>query len=169
MLKGKPVILAIFFIGLVAVSAVSAAENATDDIGTNDETILEEVKLNAVDEDVLSADAKTFKDLNVTINGDDSNHIDLYDDYEYDAYNDTSFKNGIVINRQNCTIDGHGNTIDGKAQARIFHIEKGDITFKNIRFINADMEPYPMRALIFCIRFVLSTALSQATMQICTA
>ena len=139
MLKRKLMILAIFFISLVAVSAVGAAENATDDIGTNEEAILGECKLNAVDEDVLSADVKTFKDLNATINGDDSNHIDLYDDYEYVEDNDTSFKKGIVINRENCTIDGHGNTIDGKAQARIFHIEKGDITFKNIRFINADM------------------------------
>ena len=106
MLKRKLMILAIFFISLVAVSAVGAAENATDDIGTNDEAILGECKLNAVDEDVLSADVKTFKDLNATINGDDSNHIDLYDDYEYVEDNDTSFKKGIVINRETAQSTG---------------------------------------------------------------
>ena len=55
---------------------------------------------------------KTFKDLNQTINGVDSETVTLDGIYVYDSEIDHEFENGINITR-NVVIDGQDAVIDG--------------------------------------------------------
>lgn len=45
------------------------------------------------------------------------------------------FENGILIDRD-CIIDGRGHSIDAKRQGRIFRLENGEITLKNLTLKN---------------------------------
>jgi C1A family cysteine protease len=64
------------------------------------------------------------------------NYLELTNDYAY-ADIDAEFINGIVIAKDNFTINGNGHTINGNGQARIFNITGKNITIINITFINA--------------------------------
>lgn len=58
--------------------------------------------------------------------------ITLENDYEYE---ESGYSSGIEITRD-ITIDGKGHTIDAKGQSRIFDVEAGKVTLKNITFKN---------------------------------
>ena len=140
----KIISLAIFIVSLLAVSAVSAADNLTDDVVSEnmddeivslDNTI--DVEENDVENEVLSANPLSFKDLNTTINGNTLKYISLKNDYEFDKDTDPDvFRDGIVIDKENCTIDGEGHTICGADQARIFRITANNVVLKDIKFTN---------------------------------
>ena len=66
------------------------------------------------------------------------NLILLSEDYLYNPVSDADYVDGVVIGRQNLTIDGQGHTIDGANQARIFFIYAYNVTLKNINFINGN-------------------------------
>ena len=124
-------------ISLLAVSAVSAAENATDDAvciddvdedivgsdveGNNlkyfDEDTIDNNNSNSPDDynDVLAEGTKTFKDLYDDVYRSTGDTIYLNDDYVYtgDKYD------GISIVRP-LTIYGNGHTLDGAGSAAIF-------------------------------------------------
>ena len=84
---------------------------------------------------ITAASAGTFTDLNQMINEATTTLI-LSEDYTYDSSIDSSFNNGIIINKD-LTIEGNGKTIDARGQARIFMIPTGpEVTVKNITFKN---------------------------------
>ena len=141
-------IILILLICMISISAVSAAEDTANDIistDTNDniildETIEEDVSINDDNDDkatLKEGETSTegyFIDLYNDINGNSNSEITL--DCNYTYYNiaaDKEFKDGIPINRD-LTIDGQGHTINGSDQARIFNINSGTVTLKNIIF-----------------------------------
>ena len=65
------------------------------------------------------------------------NYLELTNDYTYTDL-DEKFVNGIIISKDNFTIDGQGHTIDGAGLARIFNITANNVTLKNINFINGN-------------------------------
>ena len=86
-------------------------------------------------EDILTADAGTFKALQNKINqAPAGSTINLENDYKYN--NDVDPLYGININKA-ITINGNGHTIDGLHISRIFNINTESlVTFNNIRFTN---------------------------------
>lgn len=117
---------------LISVSAVAAADNSTQIINTknsNDNFLTVDNKEKLTDESYGS-----FADLNKTINGNSSTNIVLDRDYTYSSSD--RIKEGIVINKDNITIDGQGHTIDAKNQSRIFYVNSTTVYLKNIVFTN---------------------------------
>ena len=147
-------LLLLFLVCILSISAISATENTTKDvIGTdnNKENNLEtnihddvstskencELNLEQNNNDNLKdTGVLKFSDLNTTINGNSNSTIYLSNDYTYDVDSDSDFKDGICINR-NLTINGNGVTIDGSNKARIFKVDSSGVVFKNINFVNA--------------------------------
>ncbi|WP_405289785.1 hypothetical protein [Methanobrevibacter sp.] len=120
-------------ITLIALSVVSAVDlNSTDADGYDD-------SIANIDEAVLSSNSKTFKDLNHDINGNMKSKIYLNSDYTFNSKTDSSFDEGIKINRK-VTIDGKGHTLDGNGEARIFMVKNKNVIFKNIIFINGNAD-----------------------------
>ena len=127
----------ICFIGL---SAVSAADNATDNItesyDSNDIDIIglkDEDNLNGSYDDVLS-DSGTYSNLNSKITGATTGEtVYLYNDYTLSSGYSTS---GISINKK-ITVDGNGYTIDARNNCRIFSVSGTNVVLKNIVFKNA--------------------------------
>ena len=78
----------------------------------------------------------TFKELNFEITSCTDNYLLLEDDYYYDLDLDSKFKNGIIIDKPNLTIDGNGHRIDGAKIARIFKIMAENVTLINITIVN---------------------------------
>ena len=70
------------------------------------------------------------------------NYLELTNDYVYTADIDKEFSHGIIIGKDNFTINGNGHTIDGAGLARIFQIISNNVTLKNINFINGHNEIY---------------------------
>ena len=162
MKSGKFLFLAIIFlVSLVCISAVSAADEAVNDViaDTNDETVLQEsiedeILADSQNDELEETDDKALGDgeeasepyeliypdftgLSDFINsGEDV--IELSTDFVYDDEDDPI---GINITH-NVTIYGNGHTIDGKNKSRIF-IVPNDIfvVFKDINFKNAYLEP----------------------------
>ena len=106
MFKKKIYLFLIIVIGLIAISAVSAADdNATDIISMdeNEEIILEENSNENVlnienDDNIVSTNTTgTFTELNEAINGNDKDTVELTQDYAYDSTSDSSLKNGKVL------------------------------------------------------------------------
>ena len=115
-------------------------ESDINQLNYNNDDILEDN--NKVNE-ILTSNSKSFTDLNTTINGNDDSEINLNNDFIFNPENDSSFKTGIIINRD-LTINGNGFTIDANHSASIFTIKSTslfgnlNVTLKNIKFINAN-------------------------------
>lgn len=87
------------------------------------------------DSDVLKDEAKTFYDLQTTINQAASgSEIELTSDYTYNPSTDSS-KNGITISKA-ITINGNNRTIDGNGLSRIFQISGNNVVLKNLNLVN---------------------------------
>ena len=113
---------------LFSISAASAHDNTTNDIGICDDQT-NQVTLE-IDE------IGNFTDLNneiskITAGG----NYTLKKDYTYSP-NDSDYVNGINITNDNIVIDGNGHTINGAGKARIFNILSNNVILKNINFIN---------------------------------
>ena len=137
MANRKLIVLSILLVGLLALGAVSAADNGTGGIvGADDSTdMIEDDSIFASsdnNENVLKANEQSFDQLNQAINSNSNSEIYLNDDYKY-SDDDSNFRNGIVINRD-VTIYGNNHTIDGDGKARIFQINGGNVVFHNITF-----------------------------------
>ena len=123
LLNKKIMVLAILLVSLFALSAVSATDNATDDIAAinNDQTMV-----------VGEADSNTFENLSGEINAtSDGGVLSLTKDYTYKS----GSTDGIVINKS-ITIDGNNHRLDGNNQSRIFTTYNGNITLKNLILVN---------------------------------
>lgn len=77
-------------------------------------------------------DDGTFAALESKINAGYGSTITLENNYTYEG---SGYTNGIKIERS-ITIDGKGHTIDADRKARIFDVESGVVTLKNIVFKN---------------------------------
>ena len=120
-----------FLLALFAVSAVSAADNATEDIADVGQTLSDEIisvgQTQATgqandDETIGETDDGTFTALQQKINDAGINAtITLSNNY---TYNNGFSTKGISINKD-LTIDGQGHTINGDHKARIFNVENG--------------------------------------------
>ena len=99
----------IFFciIMILSVSAVSAADNTTEDVQLNDAT-------------------GDLTDLQTLIDEDTSNYVNLTSNYVGDFNNKT-----VVINK-NITIDGNGYTVDYLSNKPLFDIQASNITIENL-------------------------------------
>ena len=132
--NGKLVVITIILACLLAVSAVSAADNDTDEVVGME--MPDDVMGVDCDNQLAGAndfDAGTFDDLTDEINAvEDGGVLNLTKDYRY-ANGSTG---GIKINRS-ITIDGGGNTLDGKHVSRIFNVTAGNVALKNLKFTNA--------------------------------
>ena len=128
-------ILAILLISLLAVSAVNATDNVTVDVENQDDNVISELDNSNSDDNVLNANPKTFTDLNNAINGNTKSDIYLNSNYTYNSDSDSSFKDGIRINRT-VTVYGNGYAIDGNNFARIFNVSNDNVVFKDIVFVN---------------------------------
>ena len=143
MLNKKLIMLAIFLVSLLAVSAVSAADNVTKEIVSVEETTLDVVKETddvdsaGDDNQVISAiesNVGTFNDLVNEINVvEEGGILNLTKDYKYVDGSTL----GIKINKP-ITIDGNGHTLNGNNMARIFDINSIDVVLKNIRLTNSN-------------------------------
>ena len=127
MLNKKIMILAIFLVSLLAISAVSAEDNATNDIAvSNDDVILDNDMddinlLKEENEQIMTSNPLTdkhFKDLYAELQGGD---INLTTDYIFDDLNATDDNRSISIAGAKI-IDGNGHTIDAAGRSRIFDI-----------------------------------------------
>lgn len=135
----KFILIAIFIVSLFAVSAVSAHENASTDVGSVGNAANGIVNGNMLAEtpkEAPSSNPKTFTDLNITINSNNESEIYLNESYVYDSNLDSIFNEGITVNRS-VIIYGNGHSIDGNGSARIFSVTNSNIVFKDIVFINA--------------------------------
>ena len=155
-------IVLILLLFLLSVSAINAAEDATDDIISTeiDDTItteiddtvtleedesnvnLEEIEneeLNSADDNpkLTETSTKTFKELDDAINNNWDAVIDLTCNYTYTDSDGDGFKDGIDISRP-VTINGNGITIDGAGKARIFTVMSDNVIFNNITFKNGN-------------------------------
>ena len=152
----------IFIVTILSISAVSAADDTTDDIISADdgqelildESIADDVSTSDNDndnEDIILDDNNddgilesgdetptgTFTQLNQAINGNNNATISLNSNYKY-SEGDDNFIHGIKISRE-LTINGNGFTLDGSHIASIFYMEDGFwVTFKDINFINGN-------------------------------
>ena len=144
MVNKKLMIMAIFLISLLAVSAVSAADNVTNDIvnveitndGNLDET--ESNILSSGDEYQLMAGDNIYGQLaNKLINAESGSIISLTQNYTYqDISSDTPYVNGIPIDKP-LTIEGNGIIIDANNKAGFFNITSDNVIINNITFKNA--------------------------------
>ena len=138
MLNKKFMLMAIFIVSLLAISAVSASDlNSTDEIAIDDDS---SDIVSVSDEDCINANSKgTFTDLQNMINKASSGStISLEKDYCYDDGFDTE---GIQIYRP-LYIDGNGHTINALGKSRIFNISDNDVVLDNIKFCNGKSAGY---------------------------
>ena len=128
--------LTILLVTLLTVSAVSAADNATENIAGVEETTDEVVSVNEnqtiSEDDVLRDSPGTFTDLAREI-ANAKNTLNLNRNYSYDF--DYDYKDGIIIDKS-IVINGNGYTINGNNQARAFYITASDVVLNNINFAN---------------------------------
>ena len=134
MFNRKLIVITVILSFILAVSAVSAADNDTDEIVGME--ISDDVIGADCDNQLIGAndsDNGTFDDLAKKISAvEDGGVLNITKDYKY---SDGS-TGGIKINRS-ITIDGGGNALDGKHISRIFSVTAGNVTLKNLNFINA--------------------------------
>ena len=137
MLDKKLMILAIFLVSLLAVSAVSAADNSTADIASVEKTTDKVVNVEE-NEEILNENALsdgTFTDLANEIT-EATDELTLNRNY---IYNDGD-PNWITIGK-NITVNGNGYTINGNNEVR-FQISYADVILNNINFIKSSMYWY---------------------------
>ena len=148
-------ILAIFFVSLLAVSVVSAADNATDDVVSVEKATDDVVSVEKATDDVVSVEIEDNINVenNQAILGEnentDGNFTDLSNEIKSTGENQTLSLNKSYVFDSNCdlnnyitldkpiTIDGNNHFIDAQNSTGIFMITGKNVVLKNIIFKNA--------------------------------
>lgn len=151
MFKKAIITLTLLFVLLLAISSVVAVENVTMnqtsgdnhvECFNNDDVLESNVNIdsesdsnlsNYEDNSLLTYSPGGYNGLSDQINKYSGNTFYLSYDYRYTFTTDTTPE--IEISRS-ITIDGRGHSINGNAVAGGFHITKGSVTLKNIKFMN---------------------------------
>ena len=131
----KKIILSIFVVSFFIMASVNAVDDFNNDTVSADNDLSDVSLAESINDDVLSANTKSFSDLNSLINDGSSWNIHLESDYTYNPVTDSQFVNGVPISRS-INIYGDGFTINANHQARIFDVSNY-VNFNNINFINA--------------------------------
>ena len=144
MFKKKILVLAIFFVLLISVSAVSAADNVTGDIGVEkavDDVVTVDKQDNINVENnqgILGENENIYGNFTELTNEIESTGeyqtLSLNNSYVFDSNCDSS---GYITLNKPLIIDGNNYFIDAKNSTDIFNIKSNDITLKNIIFKNA--------------------------------
>ena len=140
MLNKKFMVLTILLVSLLAISAVSAADNAAEDViadASNDlvsaEDNIQATEQTENEEAIGATDDGTFTELqNMIDKSNNGSTVVLDRDYNYD---DSFSTKGITVNKT-LTIDGKGHTLNALSKSQILHVEASDVVLKNINFIN---------------------------------
>ena len=143
----KIMILTILLVSLLAVSAVSAADNVTSNIASAYEATDEVVGVDNDNQVIDSFDGRnnilsanpdgTFTDLaNEIANA--TGELKLTKNYVYDSSKDSKYSSGIEIKKE-LTINGKAFVINGNNQARAFKITVSDVVLNNICFVNCSV------------------------------
>lgn len=88
-------------------------------------------KFNPVTRTIAIGSDSTFYALNKTVNGNDSNEVNLTEDYCYDPDFDAEFAQGILLSRP-VTINGNGHTINAGGQAAVFRFDAAGSSIRNL-------------------------------------
>ena len=135
MINKKLLLLAVFLMSMVAISAASAAENTTDEIS---EVSKDTDNLEIVQEDELGTHPDdSFWALQTRIDEARPNST-LTLDKDYKFYSGNFWEkdeSGIGIHK-NLIIDGNGHTVDADGRHSVFTVDGGNVTLKNIHIIN---------------------------------
>ena len=137
LINKKFMILAIFLVSLLAVSAVNAADNATEDIAGVEKTADEVISVNEnqtiSEDDVLGDSPGTFTDLANEIAKAGST-LNLNRNYVYtDSDSSSGYWAGITIDKS-IKINGNGHTITAKDNAGSLKITASNVVLNNINF-----------------------------------
>ena len=146
MLNKKIMVIVILLVSLLAISGVSAVDNVTRDIVSNDVASEEVVSVENDKQVIESVDVEidylntnsegTFTDLaNEITNA--KGELNLTKNYRYHSNIDSNYQNGIVITKK-ITINGNGVIIDGGKQTRAIVISYGGVVLNNISFVNCN-------------------------------
>lgn len=128
----KFMLIAIFLVSLVAMSAVSANDlNATDEIASEDATVDDNLEM--TQEDTLSATHKvsgdTFDDIQNAVNSaNEGDTILLSGNY--------NGKGSHIKITKTLTVEGNGATLDANYSSKMFEITGANVKINNINFIN---------------------------------
>ena len=126
-------ILAILLVSLLTVSAVSAADNATSDVLSVNETTEEVVSVDNDNHEILKENEPgTFTDLKNEIDNADG-QLNLNRDY-YHA--DSVYEVAMIKISKSIIINGNGHTLNGNDNFGIFYITASDVVLNNIYFVN---------------------------------
>ena len=150
MFNKKFMILAIFLVGILAISAVSAEDNATSDIvGVEDanDDVIEQVNDDAYGISDDFRNKTTFGGLVYNLDNISGNDVYLNKDYkfigaeyQYDPITEEKHlvvdENGINITSP-ITVHGNGHIIDGANASRLFLIQTDNVVLKDIVFVNS--------------------------------
>ena len=137
MLKRKLMILTIFLMAFLAVSAVNAEDNATGDVVSMEE--ITDYAIGADDNHVILGenDFGNFTELSGLIEDTpEGTTLELEKNYRNDG---SVSEEGINITKA-LTIDGKGHTLDADGRSRIFNIAADNVTLRNIVFKNGYYE-----------------------------
>ena len=116
---------------LLLSAGVAFAENSTSQDVLND---CDTQTLETENDEILTVNDKTFSELDTDIkNSPDT--FEVQDDYAFD--NATDNPRGVLIARNNFTINGNGHTIDAKNRSAIFTIT-ANVTINNLVLKNAN-------------------------------
>lgn len=135
----KLLLLAVFLMSMVAISAASAAENTTDEIS---EVSKDTDNLEIVQEDELGIYLdNSFRALQERINGAAPNStLTLDKDYKFYSGDYWDKDYAYIGFDKDLTIDGDGHTVDADGKRNVFKVHGGNVTLKNIRIINGHDE-----------------------------
>ena len=148
----------LFCVLLLFLTLGSASAQITDDVLVNDNSqdmcLDDDVLVNDnLDDEVLASDnsddvanssgEKSFDELEkIIIDSQDNSTINLNYDYKYDGLDNFT---GIVVDKNNLTINGNGHVIDansGNNSVRIFNITGSNVILKNLIFTNANSDSF---------------------------
>ena len=130
-MPNRKVLMLAVFVGFLAISAVSASDNVTDDIVSADNATWDEVILET------NQTEGSFDDLSQLVQ-DTPERDTLKLDRDY---RNTENSSCITIDKS-MTIDGQGHSIDANHASRVFYVNASDVTLKNINFINGKSDYY---------------------------
>ena len=156
-------LLAIFFVSLLVISAVSATDNdANDVVNVVDNDTNDVVSIKEISNDIFNTeddnDVEITQNSDSLLSSDETNKLNAIDGtypqlqnkinmaeagsvitltQNYSFGNDYDYYNGVLIDKP-ITIDGNGITIDARYANGIFRITADNVIIKNLKFISSE-------------------------------